>query len=212
MEGGTPPLSAAYNSRMHGPLSHLPHWLLIRSAWLTFVIVWMIGALRTKRTRARQPHAARAVQLVLGLGIWQLVVNRHYSAALAFLERPVVPDSWLAIVMGYGLLFGGIAFAIAARVSLGRNWSANVTVKEDHQLICTGLYAFVRNPIYTGLTAAVLGTAVVLNAMHAFLAFAIVVPLFVWKTRYEERFMEQEFGMQYAAYRQRVRSFIPFVW
>jgi protein-S-isoprenylcysteine O-methyltransferase Ste14 len=197
---------------MHGTLTHLPHWLLIRCAWLTFLIVWMIGALVTKRTRARQPDGVRVAQLVLGFGIWLLVANLHYPAAFAFMERPVVPETWVVVAVGYGLLLGGIAFAIAARISLGRNWSANVTVKEDHQLICTGLYAVVRNPIYTGITAAVLGTAVVLNAVHAFVAFVIVVPLFMWKTRYEERFMEQEFGAQYVAYRQRVRGFIPFVW
>jgi protein-S-isoprenylcysteine O-methyltransferase Ste14 len=195
---------------MAGTFAHIPCIAVVNYAWLVFLVVWLIGALRTKRTRARQPKAARVLQVALGLCIWLLVAIQHYPVHL--LERTVLPATPIFVVLGYLLLLGGIAFAIVARVSLGRNWSANVTLKEGHQLICTGLYSIVRNPIYTGITAALLGTAVLLNTAHVFLAFAISIPLFMWKTTYEERFMEQEFGAQYLAYRQRVRSFIPFVW
>jgi protein-S-isoprenylcysteine O-methyltransferase Ste14 len=195
---------------MNAALAHLPRYAIIDSAWLVFLVVWLIGALRTKRTRLRQPDAVRVVQIACGLGIWLLVGHQHYP--LHFLERSVLPSTPLVAAIGYLLLFGGIVFAIAARVSLGRNWSANVTLKEDHQLICTGLYSVVRNPIYTGIVTALLGMAVLLNAVHVFLAFALAILLFMWKTRYEERFMEQEFGAQYLAYRQRVRGFIPFIW
>jgi protein-S-isoprenylcysteine O-methyltransferase Ste14 len=195
---------------MAATFAHIPRAAVVAYAWLFFLVVWLIGALRTKRTRARQPGAARVLQVALGLCVWLLVATRHYPVHL--LERAVLPSTPFAGLLGCMLLLGGIAFAIVARVSLGRNWSADVTLKEDHQLICTGLYSVVRNPIYTGITAALLGTAMLLNTAHAFLAFAISVPLFMWKTTYEERFMEQEFGAQYFAYRQRVRGFIPFVW
>lgn len=195
---------------MVATLAHAPRAALVGYAWLVFLVVWLIGALRTKRTRARQPWAARTLQIALGLCVWLLVATRHYP--VPFLERQVLPATSLVVFFGYLLLLGGIAFAIIARVSLGRNWSANVTLKEDHQLICTGLYAIVRNPIYTGIAVALLGSAVLLNAVHAYLGFVIAIPLFMWKTRYEERFMEQEFGAQYEAYRRRVKGFIPLVW
>jgi protein-S-isoprenylcysteine O-methyltransferase Ste14 len=191
-------------------LAHLPRYAIIDYAWLFFLVVWLVGAVRTKRTRLRQPDTVRVVQVACGLGLWLLVGCRHYP--LRFLERTVLPPAPIVAGIGYLLLFGGIAFAIAARVSLGRNWSANVTLKEDHQLVCTGLYSLVRNPIYTGIVTALLGTAVLMNTVHVFLAFALAIFLFMWKTTYEERFMEQEFGAQYLAYRQRVRGFIPFVW
>lgn len=48
--------------------------------------------------------------------------------------------------------------AVWARVHLGRNWSGIVTVKEDHELIRTGPYGYVRHPIYTGLITGLIGT------------------------------------------------------
>jgi protein-S-isoprenylcysteine O-methyltransferase Ste14 len=136
---------------MAGTFAHIPCIAVVNYAWLVFLVVWLIGALRTKRTRARQPKAARVLQVALGLCIWLLVAIQHYPVHL--LERTVLPATPIFVVLGYLLLLGGIAFAIVARVSLGRNWSANVTLKEGHQLICTGLYSIVRNPIYTGITA-----------------------------------------------------------
>ena len=53
---------------------------------------------------------------------------------------------WLGLVM----LAAGLAFAVSARRYLGRNWSGTVTVKQDHELIRSGPYRFVRHPIYTG--------------------------------------------------------------
>ena len=57
---------------------------------------------------------------------------------------------WLGLLM----VVAGLAFAVWARVHLGRNWSGTVTVKENHELIRSGPYAIVRHPIYTGLLLA----------------------------------------------------------
>jgi protein-S-isoprenylcysteine O-methyltransferase Ste14 len=42
---------------------------------------------------------------------------------------------------------------------LGQNWSATITLKENHELICVGPYTFVRHPIYAGTLLAMAGTA-----------------------------------------------------
>jgi len=49
------------------------------------------------------------------------------------------------------MLIAGLTFSIWARRRLGRNWSGTVTLKKNHELIRTGLYRWVRHPIYTGL-------------------------------------------------------------
>ena len=58
------------------------------------------------------------------------------------------------------VVLAGAAFTVWARVTLGRNWSAEVTFKHDHELIESGPYALARHPIYTGLIVMALGTAV----------------------------------------------------
>jgi protein-S-isoprenylcysteine O-methyltransferase Ste14 len=57
----------------------------------------------------------------------------------------------------------GIALAIWARVHLGRNWGMPMTQKAEPELVTSGPYRFVRHPIYSGLLAWLLGTALVTN-------------------------------------------------
>ena len=52
----------------------------------------------------------------------------------------------------------GLIVALWARTILGTNWSSNVVLKEQHELIERGPYRFVRHPIYTGVLLMVLGT------------------------------------------------------
>jgi protein-S-isoprenylcysteine O-methyltransferase Ste14 len=95
-------------------------------------------------------------------------------------------------------------------VFLGRNWSATVTVKDQHELIRRGPYRFVRHPIYTGMLLAFLGTAIAQDQWRSLLAF-VLVWLALWrKWRLEERFMQETFGEQYAAYRREVPAVVPW--
>jgi len=108
---------------------------------------------------------------------------------------------------------GGSRFLQAGLVlmTLGRNWSGLVTIKQDHELIQRGPYQLVRHPIYTGMLVGMLGTAFIYGIARCFVG-VLAVGLAFWLTmQIEERFMLQQFGAQYADYRQHVRALIPFV-
>ena len=84
-------------------------------------------------------------------------------------------------------------------------------MKDDHELVQSGPYRLVRHPIYTGLLAGVLGTAIARNDGQGCIALAIAVVALWHKLRVEERFMEETFGAAYRDYRARVKALIPFV-
>jgi protein-S-isoprenylcysteine O-methyltransferase Ste14 len=108
------------------------------------------------------------------------------------------------------LTVAGLAFTVWARVHLGRNWSGTVTLKEGHELIRTGPYAYVRHPIYAGLMVALLGSAVACGELRALIGFVIVTAALVRKLRIEERFMRESFPEQYRDYCAEVPALIPF--
>ncbi len=105
----------------------------------------------------------------------------------------------------------GIAIAIWARATLADNWSGRATLREGHELIQTGPYAFVRHPIYTGLLLAFLGTALMRCSPRSFLGVAVFLAVFVWKIRMEDGFLRAEFGAKFEDYRRRVKALVPFV-
>jgi protein-S-isoprenylcysteine O-methyltransferase Ste14 len=106
----------------------------------------------------------------------------------------------------------GLALTWWARIHLGRLWSSAITRKEEHRLIETGPYEYVRHPIYTGLIIALLATAASEATPVAVLG-AVLIALGLWlKARTEERFLLTELGPDaYESYRRRVPMLIPFV-
>ncbi|HVU19321.1 MAG TPA: isoprenylcysteine carboxylmethyltransferase family protein, partial [Rhizomicrobium sp.] len=96
-----------------------------------------------------------------------------------------------------------------ARIWLGALWSGQVTKKEDHRVIDTGPYRIVRHPIYTGILIAIYATAALKGTVLA-LAGALLITIGLWmKARLEERFLRDELGRDYDAYRTRVPMLMP---
>jgi protein-S-isoprenylcysteine O-methyltransferase Ste14 len=117
------------------------------------------------------------------------------------------PVAWAMVA----LIVAGFAFAWWARLHLGTLWSGTITRKEDHRIVDTGPYALVRHPIYTGLLLAGFATAIARGRWEALLG-AFLFALGCWmKARQEERFLSEELGAEYAAYRKRVRMLIPYL-
>lgn len=131
---------------------------------------------------------------------------RHLNPPLMDTVLPHLP--WIGW-MGVAITSLGFAVTYWARGILGRNWSAAVTIKEDHELICTGPYRFVRHPIYTGLILAAAGTALSLDQYRGLLAVFVLWISFTIKRRKEEQFMRQQFGAQYIEYANATGAILP---
>src|SRR4029453_3446667 len=129
-----------------------------------------------------------------------------YPLNLRIVPR-VAPNAWAAAI----LCATGLAFALWARVTLGRNWSGIVTLKEGHELVERGPYRFVRHPIYTGILTMFFATAIVLGHIAGFLGSFLMFASFWIKLGHEERLMLQQFPDRYAAYQKRAKRIIPFL-
>jgi protein-S-isoprenylcysteine O-methyltransferase Ste14 len=186
------------------------HWLiwnLIPAMWIAWCLYWIISARDAKRTVRRESLASRASH-VLPLVIGILLVALPYVPSPLFAAR-ILPRTLATYAVGVTLVFLGLTFAVWARRHIGSNWSGTVTVKEDHVLICSGPYAWVRHPIYTGLLAAILGTAIARGELRGVWALALCTAAFVSKLRIEERWMRQVFGEAYERYSAAVPALIP---
>jgi len=177
-------------------------------AWVAIGVVWLVSAAATKRTERTQSGLSRWLQLLLGAVGFSLVFR---ARGITPLERPWLPDSAVIAYSGLALTLAGIVFAAWARLTLGRNWSAVVTIKEGHSIVRSGPYAIVRHPIYSGGLLALLGTAMVGGQLRALIGVLVVFVAWWFKLRIEEQFMAERFGAEYAQYRREVKALIPFV-
>jgi protein-S-isoprenylcysteine O-methyltransferase Ste14 len=186
------------------------HRHLIPCLWLAWLIYWLASAKNVKRTARRESTVSglsHKLPLMAAVFLFAWPERGQHRLFEPFWQRTEF-TFWL----GVALLLAGFGITIWARRILGRNWSGTVTIKENHELIQSGPYGFVRHPIYTGLLLAFFGSAVSLGEWRGLLAFVLVLIAFRIKLGIEERWMTELFGPAYAEYRKRVRMLVPFVW
>ena len=121
------------------------------------------------------------------------------------------------IASGMVEMIGGLAsacvlfaFAWWARLAMGRMWSGGIMRTEQHRVIQSGPFAWVRHPIYTSLIFAGVALAVIRATPVALGGAALFALGFYLKARVEERFLDQELG-GYPEYRARVPMLLPFL-
>ena len=187
---------------------------LVAYLWVAFVLCWLILAQFNKKASRRPPWKGmwglRVAILVVVLAT--VLLRRHgFAARLAAFSHslprhPGIPEQWA----GVGLCLVGFGFAVWARVHLGRNWGMPMSLREGHELVTSGPYAFVRHPIYTGLMLAVVGSALT-ESLTWLLVFPLYFAYFVISARTEEKMMLAQFPGTYPAYRRRTNMLIPFL-
>ena len=199
-------MSDCHTMEVHGYSSGLG---VIRVCWIIFVVVWLLGAAWTKRTIYRESSAERTrYWLMLVIGYFLVIKSDALPPPFDWL---VVPHTTSSAWSGVFLCVSGLAFAIWARLILGRNWSGVITLKESHELIERGPYRAARHPIYTGILAMSAGTAVAIGYFGGFIGLLLVFVSFWVKLKREEDLMLKHFPTKYAAYQRRVKRIIPFL-
>jgi protein-S-isoprenylcysteine O-methyltransferase Ste14 len=164
--------------------------------WIAFVLYWRIKAADTKTSQRLEPNA------------WPILRALTFLIVIVLLSIPRIPLPWL-----YRQLWpaGLWPFWIGAAVTVGRNWSNAVTIKQDHELITTGPYALVRHPIYTGILTGFLGTAIALSQVRGVIGFVLIFLVLWAKLRMEEEWMRSQFGETYATYVHQTSALVPFI-
>ena len=150
-------------------------------------------------------------------GEWYVVVQFIMFGLIAV--APAVPGfprwgapwSTITLVVGGLLLVAGAGLVLYGLVNLGRNLSALPHPLDHAQMVEHGAYKIVRHPIYSGIIQGALGYAL-LNASWLTLILALTLFVFFdFKSRREEKYLQLKFS-NYAAYQQRVKKLIPFVY
>jgi protein-S-isoprenylcysteine O-methyltransferase Ste14 len=169
-------------------------------AWIIFWIYWFASAFGVKKGKASR----RRVPLNDLTALAVLILVRVLRGGSLAVESPVLG------AVGAVVFASGIAVAIWARVHLGKNWGMPMTQKAEPELVTSGPYRFVRHPIYSGLLAAVLGTALVTNLIGLFIV-AILGGYFYYSATVEEKNLTSTFPTAYPRYRNTTKMLIPFI-
>src|SRR5712664_7403 len=184
--------------------------VLFDTAYFIWLASELIGAALIPRlrartsTRVRRDRGSRAL-ILLTLGGSLLV-------AFYFGYGGVGPLPDWVFYLGIFLMLLGVVVRQWAIAVLGRFFSLNVQVVEDHRVIDKGPYRWVRHPSYTGVMITFIGLSLAVQSLGALLVLlAVFTVSFGYRIRVEERTLLTELGDSYASYMKRTKRLIPYL-
>jgi protein-S-isoprenylcysteine O-methyltransferase Ste14 len=125
------------------------------------------------------------------------------------------PISSLLIIPYIGLILMviGMIFRFIAVWSLGRLFTVDVTIRENHVIKKEGLYRIIRHPSYSGSLVSFVGFSISLNNWLSLIIITILVTLaMLYRIKIEEKLLIDQFGSEYTEYMKRTYRLIPFIY
>jgi protein-S-isoprenylcysteine O-methyltransferase Ste14 len=116
--------------------------------------------------------------------------------------------AWLRWV-GFAIGLLSIILTFWTEIALGRQFSPQLQLRQQHQLITSGPYAYVRHPLYTALDAFGFSLALVSANWYFVAIFMLSLVGLAFRVPKEERMMQEQFGEAYSAYSQKTGRFLP---
>jgi protein-S-isoprenylcysteine O-methyltransferase Ste14 len=187
---------------------------------LFFLVLVIRGYYGWKLRRAGQSRGAVTREAVEREGMWSIVFRfilflYMVAVAIVLAINPPWLDLYTAPIpiwsrwIGVGLGVISLPLLIWVHHTLGRQWSTNLQLKQNHTLITKGPYRWIRHPMYTALFAAFVGLALISASwLIVILVVAAILVLYA-RIGKEEAMMIEQFGAEYRAYMRRTGRLLP---
>jgi protein-S-isoprenylcysteine O-methyltransferase Ste14 len=124
----------------------------------------------------------------------------------------IVGDGDAVRSLGLAMYCSGFLAMHFSQRYLGKQFSLEVSLQQDHALITDGPYRYLRHPRYLGIIVFSSGISLVFRSWIGFAAALAAIPVLLWRIRDEESLLRQEFGQAWEAYCSRSWRLVPFVY
>lgn len=172
--------------------------------FITFL--WLAEFLIFPSLKKEERSGKKSFSMILGAIILIIIIN-----AIMYFNDFLIIDQSLLKVIALILYLGGLVLRYWSLILLGQNFSRDVEVSDEQELVSRGTYRYMRHPLYLGLFLLTIAVPLYVGNIIVFL-FALVIMFIVINIRIkeEERFMEATLGKRYLTWKNERYKFIPF--
>jgi protein-S-isoprenylcysteine O-methyltransferase Ste14 len=177
----------------------------------TRYIYWEVTAQRSNREKPKlRPNTPAAKQKRLALALMGALI---YLQLLGLNIAPFYYP-WEVQAIGFGIALVGFAVSMSARRTLGTNWAhaAEYQIKTNHELITSGVYRYIRHPIYVGIALTGVGAEIVAGSWLFIPLLGLSLLTASSQARKEEAILIRQFGTRYQEYMRHTKRFVPYLW
>jgi protein-S-isoprenylcysteine O-methyltransferase Ste14 len=131
---------------------------------------------------------------------------------LEFFRFATLPRVSFLTWVGFIVFLMGLILQALAMWQLGSLFTVRLGIQPGNELITTGVYRFIRHPGYTSYILSILGIGFMLSSIITS-GLSIIVTLFLlWRIKYEEEMLLNQFGAEYRIYMESTKRLIPFIY
>jgi protein-S-isoprenylcysteine O-methyltransferase Ste14 len=182
-----------------------------------FTIVWIVWFLselllnrlfRSKMTNSKvwDKNSLKWIWITIIVSISLGVLSTIY------LRTPLAKTGWINS-LGLVLIICGMIIRFIAIRTLGKYFTVDLAVQNNHRLIKKGLYKYIRHPSYTGSLLSFLGLGLSLNNWVSLIVILIpVLVSFIYRIHIEEKLLLEQMGTEYSNYKNNTKRLIPMVY
>jgi len=184
-------------------------WLFI-----TTYSIWILSEISLSLFRRSEKSDKKDTDKgTLGL-IWTIIIIAnilsYYISMWIYL--PVSEDQAIRY-LGLAFIVLGMMLRLKIVASLGKFFTVNVTILQDHRLKKDGFYKYVRHPSYSAALLSFVGYGLSMNNwISLLLVTGAASTAFLMRIRIEEKTLIDHFGAEYIEYKKRTKRLIPFVY
>ena len=182
------------------------------------ILTWFIfaGTFFLKKKPESAPESVSAPKSFVGIALQGVSFGLVWALHRTPFLSPFASD-WFSLniilqIVAVLLVVGSVWMSTSAIRELGKQWSFQARLIENHQLVTSGVYQIVRHPIYAAMLGMLIATALVLS--HWLILIVTIVIFFIGtkiRTSSEEKLLRDAFPKEYQEYAARVPAFVPFL-
>lgn len=176
------------------------------------VTVWFLSEIYYKRRFKSEKADQRKDQSTLNI-LWVVILPSVFLAVTIskITSLQIRNHSWI-LYFGELLILSGVFFRWIIIQSLGKFFTVDISIKQNHQIKKVGFYRWVRHPSYSFAMLTFFGFGLSLNNWFSLL-LAFVPPFlaFLYRIKVEEKALIEEFGIEYLNYKAQTKKLIPFL-
>ncbi|TPG12403.1 methyltransferase family protein [Sphingomonas oligophenolica] len=195
---------------MSGDPVALPGLAVIAVGLLAFLVALL--AARRRSGGEQRGNATRSRRSMVGIAVQGVAIMAAAFGPIRVTLDPLSPKALIEAGVSAALMVVTVGLFVWASRAMGRNWSIVARTRDDHQLVDTGPFAYLRHPIYTALFLLMIAFAIAYGHTPRLLLAIPLYALGTWlRISEEERLLRTMFGERYDAYAARVKRFVPGV-
>jgi protein-S-isoprenylcysteine O-methyltransferase len=115
-------------------------------------------------------------------------------------------------VVGLIFFLTGFVIRMLARRTLGKFFSTQLRVLDDHEIVTDGIYRYIRHPAYLGLLCIFLAIPLLFYSLYGFILIILGIPDVIYRIRREEGMLITRFGNRYLEYMKTSKKLLPHIY